>query len=498
MPLVVALDQGTTSSRALVVDEEGTVRASAQREFAQHFPRPGWVEHDAEKIWSSQSRVMAEAIAAAGAGPSALAAIGITNQRETVVVWERATGHPIHRAIVWQDRRTTEACSRLRAEGVEDLVTARTGLLIDPYFSATKIAWILDAVDGARERAERGELAFGTIDSWLAWCLTGGAIHAIDATNASRTMLYDIRRGVWDDELLRVFHVPRAVLPDVRNTAGVIGSCQTVEAARGVPIAALVGDQQGALFGQACFAPGEAKCTYGTGCFMLLATGTECPASHNRLLTTVAWRLADGMWYALEGSVFVGGAVVQWMRDGLGIIQAAEEVNTLAASVPDTGDVLLVPAFAGLGAPYWDPRARGLLIGITRGTTAAHLARAALESIAFQVVDLAGAMERDAGHQIDVLRVDGGAAASDLLLQIQADLLQRCVERPRTLETTSLGAAYLAGLAVGVWRRPAEIAVLRVVDRRFEPSISAAESASRRERWHEAVERARGWAREDD
>ncbi|MBK8978848.1 MAG: glycerol kinase GlpK [Planctomycetes bacterium] len=494
MTHVLALDQGTTSSRAILFDHRGRIAASAQKEFTQHFPAPGLVEHDPGEIWATQSGVAAEALARAGLRGSDVAAVGITNQRETVVVWERATGRPIHRAIVWQDRRTAAICDRLRADGVEELVRRKTGLVIDPYFSATKLAWLLDHVPEARRRAERGELAFGTIDAWLVWRLTRGAVHATDASNASRTLLFDIHTGSWDDELCAAFDVPRALLPEVVASAGVLGEVAAGSELDGVPIAGIAGDQQAALFGQRCTTPGLAKNTYGTGCFLLCHTGERPVGSRNRLLSTVAWRIGGRTEYALEGGVFVGGAVVQWLRDGLGLIRRAEDVEALANSVPDTGGVYLVPAFAGLGAPHWDSYARGTICGITRGTTAGHLARAALEGIAFQVADLCGAIGDDARRPLAELRVDGGAAANDTLLQLQADLLQTPVVRPTVTETTALGAAYLAGLAVGFWTDAGDLAANWQVDRRFEPRLPADRAAEQRARWREAVARAAGWA----
>ncbi|MHC4451685.1 MAG: glycerol kinase GlpK [Planctomycetota bacterium] len=475
MPHLLALDQGTTSSRAIVFDEAGRIVAVAQREITQHFPHPGWVEHDASEIWETQLAVAREVI---GRDEFDIVALGITNQRETTVVWERATGRPIHNAIVWQDRRTAAVCAALDAD---QLVRDRTGLVVDAYFSGTKVAWILDHVPGARARAERGELAFGTIDSWLAWKLSDGALHITDASNASRTMLFDIHKQAWDDELLGLLRVPRAVLPEVVDSAGPYG-----DSILGVPIAALIGDQQAAMAGQVCFEAGLGKNTFGTGCFLLLNTGPEAKRSENSLLTTVAWRLAGQVTYALEGSVFIGGAVVQWLRDGLGIIRASADVEALARSVDDSGGVLLVPAFAGLGAPHWDPYARGAIVGLTRGSSAAHIARAALEGIAFQVADLIEAME-----PLSMLRVDGGAAVNDLLLQFQADILQLPVERPAVLETTALGAAYLAGLATGVFGSPGEFA--REVDRVFEPRMKPEIASRLRDRWTEAVGRTKGW-----
>jgi len=487
MPHVLALDQGTTSSRAILFNDQGQPVASAQREIEQHFPRPGWVEHDPHDIWATQLAVAREA--ADGVGD--IAAIGVTNQRETTIVWDRATGEPVYNAIVWQDRRTADVCDRLRDDGVEDLVRSRTGLVLDAYFSGTKIAWILDHVEGARGRAERGELAFGTVDTWLAWNLTDGALHVTDASNASRTLLFNIHEQCWDDELLALFRVPRALLPEVRDSSEVYGE-SIIDA---IPIAALIGDQQAALAGQAGFSTGLGKNTYGTGCFLLVNTGGEAPTSSNGLLTTVAWRRNGVTTYALEGSVFIGGAVVQWLRDGLGIIDSAPRVEALAASVEDSGGVVLVSAFAGLGAPHWDPYARGAIFGLTRGTTAAHIARAALEGIAFQVHDLVRAMEDDSGETFSGLRVDGGAAVNDLLLQLQADVLRIPIERPVVLETTALGAAYMAGLATGVWSSTDAITEARKIDRTFEPVMDEARVGEMLANWREAVERSKGWER---
>ncbi len=498
MPFVLALDQGTTSSRAMVFDRGGAIRGSAQREFEPRYPRPGWVEHDPEEIWATQTGVIADALQRAGAGPGEVAAIGIANQRETTLVWDRTSGEPVHPAIVWQDRRTSAMCDRLRADGLEPLYRDRTGLVLDPYFSGTKLAWILENVAGARERAEAGELAFGTVDSWLLWRLTEGRVHATDATNASRTLLFDLGRGDWDEALLEPLGVPRAMLPQVRPTSGVFGEASAASPVAGVPIAAMVGDQQGALFGQLCTAPGLAKNTYGTGCFLLTPIGTSARRSEHRLLTTVAWRRSGTTEYAFEGSVFVGGAVVQWLRDGLGLIRRSEDVEALAASVPDSGGVFLVPAFVGLGAPHWDPYARGAIVGITRGTSAGHLARAALEGIAFQVADLLDAMRRDAGGEIRELRVDGGAARDDTLLRFQADVLGMPVVRPGVVETTALGAAYMAGLATGYWRDVAELRGNWKAERTFEPTLAPEAAARLRERWSDAVERARGWARREE
>ncbi len=492
MQYILALDEGTTSARAIIFDNAGDIRSVAQKEFTQFFPQAGWVEHNAEEIWAAQVSVASEAIARADLDVRDIAAIGITNQRETTVLWDRKTGHPIHNAIVWQDRRTAGICDRLRADGHEQLIRERTGLVIDAYFSGSKVAWLLDNVPGARAKAERGELAFGTIDSWLIWKLTGGRVHVTDATNASRTMLLNIHTGDWDDELLRLLNVPRSVLPQVVASSEVVGQA-TVSALQGIPIGGIAGDQQSALFGQMCLSPGQTKNTYGTGCFMLQMTGEQAVASQNRLLTTIAWRLGDRLSYALEGSVFIGGAVVQWLRDGLGIIRSSHEVEQLARSVPDSGDVYIVPAFAGLGAPHWDPYARGAILGITRGTSAAHLARAAVESIAFQVADLIEAMNSDSGVPLPELRVDGGAASNDLLLQFQADLLGVPVLRPAVTETTALGAAYLAGLAVGYWQSTSELAKQWRIERRFEPKMPAEEAAQRRARWREALSRSKGW-----
>lgn len=492
MPYILALDQGTTSSRAVIVDRLGTIAAIAQKEFTQRFPKPGWVEHDANEIWSTQAGVIAEALGRAGLAVSDIAAVGITNQRETTVVWDRATGRPIASAIVWQDRRTAGACDRLRAEGLEDLFRSKTGLIIDAYFSATKLAWILDHVERARARADRGELCFGTIDTWLAFKLTGGALHITDVSNASRTMLYNIHTHQWDDELLSILKIPPSVLPKVCPSSDVYGPV-TAPVAAGIPLAGIIGDQQGATMGQMCTRPGLAKNTYGTGCFLLMNTGAEARESRNRLLTTIAWKHGGHTQYALEGGVFVGGAIVQWLRDGLRIIRHSRDVEALATSVPDTGGVYLVPALTGLGAPHWDPYARGAIVGLTRGTTDAHIARAALEGIAFEVADLVKAMEADAGQPIPELRVDGGAAANNLLMQFQADILGIPVVRPPALETTALGAAYMAGLAVGFWKSMEEIEANWKVDRRFEPRMAEREAAERRGRWADAVQRSRAW-----
>ena len=491
---ILALDQGTTGSTALVVDPDGRVLARGYAELPQYFPQPGWVEHDPEEIWSTIERAARAALGEARVSGSEIAAVGITNQRETTIVWERATGRPIHRAIVWQCRRTAPLCDQLRADGVESLVRAKTGLVLDAYFSGTKIRWLLDEVAGARARAERGDLAFGTVDAWLIWKLTGGGVHATDATNASRTLCLDLRTGDWDDEMLQILKVPRRVLPAVSPSAGVLG--ETIDLGwlpRGVPIAGVAGDQQAALFGQACLTPGAAKNTYGTGCFMLLNTGAVPVASSHGLVTTIAWRIGGQTTYALEGSVFIAGAAIQWLRDGLGILKNVAESQALAESVPDTGGVYFVPAFVGLGAPHWDMYARGTVVGLTRGTTRAHLARAALESIAFQSRDVLEAMAADAGISIEGLRVDGGAVANDFLCQFQADLLNVAVLRPRIIETTALGAAYLAGLGAGVWRSADEVGKRWALERRFEPRLDESTRATRYDGWRRAVEKSKGW-----
>ena len=493
MPFVLALDEGTTSCRAVIFDELGQVRAMAQREFTQHFPQPGWVEHDANEIWSTQLAVAQQVLAQEKILASDLAAIGITNQRETTVIWDRQSGQPIAPAIVWQDRRTADVCEQLRRDGAEAIVHARTGLVLDPYFSATKIAWILDHVPHARQRAEAGELAFGTIESWLVWKLTAGRCHVTDVTNASRTLILNIHTRQWDDELLRLFQVPRALLPEVCDCSGVIGESTASLLGAAVPIAGLAGDQQAALFGQHCVKRGETKTTYGTGCFQLQHTGETAIASQNRLITTIAAAPQGEKAYALEGSVFIGGAVVQWLRDGLGAIHSSAEVEALASSVPDSGGVSFVPAFAGLGAPYWDPHARGMIIGLTRGTTVAHIARAAIESIAHQVADLFDAMRSDSGLTLTEMRVDGGAAQDDLLMQFQADLLGVPLIRPAIAEITARGAASLAGLATGVWKNVAELAALEQIDRHFEPQMSPQIVADHRDRWRRAVGRCTNW-----
>ncbi|HEX7472245.1 MAG TPA: glycerol kinase GlpK [Candidatus Limnocylindrales bacterium] len=496
---ILALDQGTTSSRAILFDVAGRPVASAAREFPQTFPEPGHVTHDPEAIWSSEIEAARAAIAEAGATPADIAAIGLTNQRETSIVWDRATGRPVADAIVWQSRITAPFCEELRARGLEGLIRERTGLPIDAYFSGPKIRHILRSAPGLMERAERGELAFGTVDSFLLWRLTGGRVHATDVSNASRTMCFDIWKLAWDDELLAAMEIPRAVLPEVRSSSEVYGTTDAEVFGAPIRIAGVAGDQQAATFGQACLAPGQAKNTYGTGAFLLLVTGDRPIVSANGLLTTVAWRLGpDGpVTYALEGSVFVAGAAVQWLRDGLRVIERSADVERLASGVADTGGVYLVPAFVGLGAPYWDPYARGAIVGLTRGTGLPEIARATIDSMAYQVADLLDAMQADAGIRLDVLAVDGGAAVNDALLQFQADLLDVPVERPAVVETTAWGAAALAGLAVGFWRSAAEIGALRRVDRRFEPSMDPAHRRELLRGWHRAVERSRDWARPD-
>src|SRR6478672_8213757 len=493
MPFILALDQGTTSSRAIVFDHDGAIRAVAQKEFTQLFPQAGWVEHDPQEIWASQIGVAVEALGRAKVRPSDVAAIGITNQRETTIVWDRETGEPVYHAIVWQDRRTADFCERLKADGAGETIQAKTGLLIDAYFSASKIRWILDNVPGARARAAAGKLAFGTVDTWLVWKLTAHQRHVTDASNASRTMLFNIHTMRWDDELLRLFDVPASMLPDVRLSSEVYGQVSSTLGIEQVPIAGIAGDQQAALFGQMCLQPGMSKNTYGTGCFLLQHIGTEPMRSKQQLVTTVAWQIGGRTEYALEGSVFIGGAVVQWIRDGLGLIRTAPEIEPLAASVADNGGIYLVPAFAGLGAPHWDPYARGTIVGITRGTTAGHIARAALESIAYQVADLLDAMAADSGIALTELRVDGGAATNNTLMQFQADLLGVPVVRPAVTETTALGAAYLAGLAVGYWSSVDAITGQWKVDRRFEPAMPRSAAAALRERWNEALGRSKGW-----
>ncbi len=490
---ILALDQGTTSSRSIVFDHDGAVRAVVQKEFQQFYPKAGWVEHDPLEIWQTQLDTARAALAKSGLKPADVAGLGITNQRETTLLWDRHTGAPVHRAIVWQDRRTSGFCDALTREGHADVIQRKTGLVVDAYFAGSKLRWLLDHVPGARERAGRGELAFGTVDTWLLWQLTAGRLHVTDATNASRTMFFNLHTGDWDDELLGILGVPREVLPQIRSSSEVYG--ETAEGLFETPLslAGVAGDQQAALFGQNCFTRGLAKNTYGTGCFMLMNLGTVPILSKHKLVTTVAWKLGGQTEFALEGSVFIGGAVVQWLRDGLGIIKSSAEVESLAATVRDCGGVYLVPAFAGLGAPHWDQYARGMILGLTRGTTAAHIARAALEGIALQVADVLEVMKQDLGIAMNELRVDGGACANSLLMQFQADLLQVPVVRPKTIETTALGAAYLAGLATGFWKNREEIRQAWQIDRTFEPQMSAAEATHRRQRWAEALNRARDW-----
>jgi len=490
---ILALDQGTTSSRAIVFNRAGDIISQAQQEFAQHYPKPGWVEHDSMEIWSSQVATLEQALAQKSLRAANIAGIGITNQRETTVLWERATGLPLYNALVWQDRRTAKYCSKLKEDGLEPMISEKTGLRLDPYFAGTKLRWLLENIKGARERAEAGELCFGTIDSWLLWNLTIGQVHATDVSNASRTLLYNLETEDWDDELLELFDIPRAVLPEIRSSSEVYGEVATGRSLAGVPIAGMAGDQHAALFGQTCFKKGMAKNTYGTGCFLLMHTGTSPVRSKNNLLSTVAWRIGDQTEYALEGSIFIAGAVVQWLRDEMELIKSADELNQLAASVADSNGLLLVPAFTGLGAPHWDPYARGIAVGITRGTKRAHFCRAALEAIAYQSADLISAMEKDSGLQVETLRVDGGAARSDLMLQIQSDLLQIEVQRPDCIETTALGAAYLAGLAVGYWESREAITKHWKCEKTFTPQKTAKEMQPMREQWTRALERAKGW-----
>ena len=494
MKYILSLDQGTTSSRAVLYDHEGTIQSVAQREFEQLYPKPGWVEHNPEEIWASQMSVAVEVLSRSHTRPSDLVAIGITDQRETTILWDRETGKPVYNAIVWQDRRTAGICSNLREQGLEHTIRRKTGLLIDPYFSASKVMWILANVEGARDKAKKGQLAFGTVDSWLIWNLTGGKLHCIDATNASRTMLFNIHTGQWDKDLLQAFDIPESLLPEVRSSCEQYARVQATLGLGDVPIAGVAGDQQAALFGQACFRPGMAKCTYGTGAFLLQTLGSEAKESRNRLLTTIAWQRDGTLDYAMEGSIFVAGSIVQWLRDGLGIIRSSDEIEALALSVPDNGDVYVVPAFTGLGAPHWDPHARGTISGITRGTKAGHIARAALEAIAYQAADLLEAMQQDSGIRLSELRVDGGAARNDTLLQFQADLLGIRVVRPAITETTSLGAAYLAGLAVGFWKDMNEIESHWKMEREFRPGRSKDEVTALRNRWHQALERSKNWA----
>lgn len=486
---ILALDQGTSSSRAIVFDRKGTPVAVSQKEFTQYFPQPGWVEHNPMEIWSSQAAVIAEAISSIGINGKNLAAIGITNQRETTIVWDARTGAPVYNAIVWQDRRTSEYCDSLKDQGLTDFIRSKTGLIIDAYFSATKIRWILENVPGARSRAEAGELRFGTVDSWLVWMLTGGDVHVTDVSNASRTMLFNIHSLKWDEELLDLFGIPSSMMPQVKSSSEIYGHTRTTLFAHKVPVAGIAGDQQAALFGQMCIEPGSVKNTYGTGCFLLMNSGTKPILSKNSLLTTIAWKIGDTVNYALEGSIFVAGSVVQWLRDGLGIINSSSEVEALAASVPDNGGVYFVPALTGLGAPYWDQYAKGCISGLTRGTTAAHIARAALEGIAFQTMDIVEAMKRDAGVDLKELKVDGGASRNNLLMQFQANVLSTNVIRPKVTETTALGAAYLAGLAVGYWESVEAVKQQWQEDVLFSPTISVDEAAALKDAWKEAVGR---------
>ncbi|MEQ1557367.1 MAG: glycerol kinase GlpK [Methyloglobulus sp.] len=493
MKYILAIDQGTSSSRCIVYNQAAQPIAVAQQEFQQIYPQPGWVEHDAEEIWRSQAKVIQMAMHQQNLQPSDIAGIGITNQRETTVIWDRSTGKPIHNAIVWQDRRTAFECSRLKEAGFEALIQSKTGLLLDAYFSATKIKWLLDNVAGTRDKAERGELAFGTIDSWLVWHLTQGELHITDVSNASRTLLYNIEDMRWDPELLTLFNIPAALLPTVKTSSEIYGLTQNPDIGEGIPIAAIVGDQQAALFGQLCHQPGMAKCTYGTGCFLMMNTGKRKITSKHRLISTVAWQIGNDVTYALEGSVFMGGAVMQWLRDGLLVFKEAAESETLAGSVNDNGGIYFVPALTGLGAPHWDPHARGAIFGITRGTTHAHLARAALESIAFQVDELLQTMILDYGETIRQLRIDGGAARNDLMVQFQADIANISIVRPSNLETTALGAAYLAGLAVGFWNLD-EISNTWRINQTFLPNRASEQVDTLKHYWQKAVGRAKGWA----
>ncbi|WDF79363.1 glycerol kinase GlpK [Mucilaginibacter sp. KACC 22773] len=491
---ILALDQGTTSSRAIIFDHAGQIIALSQKEFKQYFPKPGWVEHDPNEIWSTQAGVAAEATVKAGLNGKNIKAIGITNQRETTIVWNRETGEAIYNAIVWQDRRTAAYCDKLKQDGHSDMIRSKTGLVIDAYFSGSKIKWILDNVDGARALADAGKLAFGTVDSWLVWKFTRGQVHVTDVTNASRTMLFNIRTQQWDDELLQLLDIPKSMLPEVKQSSEVYGETATTIFASKIPIAGIAGDQHAALFGQMCIDKAMVKNTYGTGCFMLMNIGNQFIESKNNLLTTIAWKINGEIQYAFEGSIFIGGAVVQWLRDGLGIIKTSADVEELATSVKDTGGVFFVPAFAGLGAPYWDPEARGTIVGLTRGTTAGHLARAALASIAYQTMDVLKAMEADAGMPIKELRVDGGATANDLLMQYQADVLNCKVIRPNVVETTALGAAYLAGLAVGFWKDVAEIQQLWQSEKEFIPAGNPEDIKADIEGWKRAIHAAKSWA----
>ena len=497
MKYILALDQGTTSSRAILFDKQGLIHGVAQKEFEQIFPRPGWVEHNAEEIWSTQLQVARDVLTHTGTHPSDIAALGITNQRETTLLWNRETGKPINNAIVWQDRRTAGFCDELKEHGHEELFRNKTGLVIDAYFSGTKIKWLLDHVEGARRAAEAGNLAFGTIDSWLVWNLTQGKKHLTDASNASRTLIYNIHSGQWDHELLQLLQIPESVLPDVRSSSEIYGHTDESLFGTSIPVSGIAGDQQAALFGQMCTKEGMVKNTYGTGCFMLMNTGEKAVASNNNLLTTIAWKIGDRVHYALEGSIFIAGAVVQWLRDGLQIIDSAPEIEALANSVPDNGGVYIVPAFTGLGAPHWDQYARGTITGITRGATRAHFARAALEGIAYQVADVLDAMKKDANMDLAQMRADGGASANNLLMQFQSDMLGVPVLRPKTLETTALGAAYLAGLAVGYWSSLDEISEQWQLDQEYSPTMPPHQVATLKAGWKKALERAARWAEDD-
>ena len=490
---VMALDAGTTSNRAIIFDVDSKIVGVAQKEFTQHFPQPGWVEHDAEEIWSSMHEVMREALEQSGLVASDIAAIGITNQRETAVVWDRATGRPIYNAIVWQSRQTADICEDLKRQGLVDEFKEKTGLVIDAYFSGTKVKWILDHVEGARARAEKGELAFGTIDTWLLWKLTGGKVHKTDYSNASRTLMFNIRTLEWDKELLKHLTVPENMLPEVRPSSEVYGETVPSVIGASIPVAGMAGDQQSALFGQNCFSPGEAKNTYGTGCFLLMNTGTDICMSKNGLVTTIAWGLDGKVEYALEGSIFVGGSAIQWLRDGLRLVDSAPDSEWVAKKVPDAGGVYMVPAFVGLGAPYWDMNARGMIIGLTRGTTKAHIVRATLDSLAYQTRDVLGAMEADSGNRLAALKVDGGAVANNLLMQFQADILGVPVDRPQITETTALGAAYLAGLATGVWASKEELKKSWQLDTRFTPALDQKDADKLYKGWRKAVKHAANW-----
>ena len=494
---ILALDQGTTSSRAMVFNKEGDIVSVAQKEFTQYYPQPGWVEHNAKEIWSSQATVLAEAILNAGITANNVAAIGITNQRETTIIWDKETGAPLYNAIVWQDRRTADFCDELKRQGKGEMIQEKTGLLVDAYFSATKIKWILDNVEGARDKAGKGLLAFGTVDSWLLWNLTGGKIHVTDITNASRTMLFNIHTQQWDDELLSLFDIPSKILPAVKSSSEVYGETSGQILAAKIPVAGIAGDQQAALFGQMCTQKGMVKNTYGTGCFMLMNIGDTPIISKNKLITTIAWKIGDKVQYALEGSIFIGGAVVQWLRDGLGIISSSSEVEKKASNVPDNGGVYLVPAFAGLGAPHWNQHARGMMVGLTRGTTSDHISRAALESIALQTMEVLHAMEADAGTKIKELRVDGGATANNLLMQFQSDVMNCRVIRPVITETTALGAAYLAGLAIGFWKDTGEIENYWKAEKNFEPQMKDDARQNEIHQWKKAIKAAMAWTDEE-